>query len=342
MAEKIHAAGGNLELARFALVLRRKGQRLDANKLALSLRAQFPQDNYLLFLTDWVVRGQVPAWHFNILRDQGRHQAYQKALEHWVRPGQTVLEIGTGSGLLAMLAARAGAKHVYTIERSERLAETAREIVELNGFSQTITVIAKDAYQVRVGSELSEPADLFVAELMDDSPLAEGLLPLTRHAREHLLRPNAICLPCALEIRGCLLSGKYCQQLYRVDGLAGFDLSPMNRFSPYRVSLGSVPEALNSFERLSEEQLISRFTLDSPHSGPGDRTVDLIPSKSGQAEAVLWWLCLDFGSGISLDNAPDRRGCWEPQLSRIRPRWVEASHTTSIRVVSSDDYLFLE
>ncbi len=343
LAEKIETAtGSKLELARFAKVLRRKGQRSDARSLALSLRAAYSGDNYLLHLTDWVIRDQVPVWHFNILHDAGRNQAYLNALRHWVQPDSTVLEIGTGSGLLAMMAAQAGAKRVYTIERSERLAETAREIVALNGLSHKITVIANDAYKVKVGAEIDEPADLFVAELVDDSPLGEGLLPLTRYARQHLLRPGAVCLPCSIEIRGCLVSGQYCHNLYSVEEVAGFDLTPMNKYSPHRVSAGSINQELEKCERLSEVQVLCRFDLQTQLDRADDCTIELLPTKSGRAEAILWWLLLDFGAGICLDNSPERGGCWEPQLSRILPRLVEAGQPTSIRVVSSDDYLFIE
>ena len=54
----------------------------------------------------------VPRWHFPMLADQARNAAYAKAIKAKVKPGDVVLDIGCGAGLTAMLAARAGAKHV--------------------------------------------------------------------------------------------------------------------------------------------------------------------------------------------------------------------------------------
>ena len=67
-------------------------------------------------------------WHFDMMADLGRNDAYDRALKALVKPEHVVLDIGTGSGLLAMMAARAGAKHVYAIEANESIAEKARKV----------------------------------------------------------------------------------------------------------------------------------------------------------------------------------------------------------------------
>lgn len=56
--------------------------------------------------------------HATMLRDAPRTQAYLTALENMNLHGKTVLDIGTGTGVLAMFAARAGARRVYAVEAS--------------------------------------------------------------------------------------------------------------------------------------------------------------------------------------------------------------------------------
>lgn len=71
--------------------------------------------------------------HRRILRDTSWVEAFDVALRKVVTPGSCVLDLGTGSGILAMLAARAGARRVIAVERTG-VAELARQLVEVNGF----------------------------------------------------------------------------------------------------------------------------------------------------------------------------------------------------------------
>jgi hypothetical protein len=60
----------------------------------------------------------VDQWHYRMLNDKERNVAYDKAIRRalQLRPGAVVLDIGGGTALLSMFAARAGAKHVYCCE----------------------------------------------------------------------------------------------------------------------------------------------------------------------------------------------------------------------------------
>jgi type III protein arginine methyltransferase len=112
--------------------------------LALSLlrkgRAEYPDDPMRQSIIAEASLLGIPVFHRGMLRDKARNLAYRQAIEATVA-GKRVLDIGTGSGLLAMMAAKAGAAHVYACESQPLLAATAREIVAANGFSDRITVL---------------------------------------------------------------------------------------------------------------------------------------------------------------------------------------------------------
>jgi protein arginine N-methyltransferase 1 len=80
--------------------------------------------------------------HEEMLKDQVRTLAYQRAIESNPMDfkDKVVLDIGAGTGILSIFAARSGAKHVYAIENAD-IAHFAREIVKQNGLSDKITVI---------------------------------------------------------------------------------------------------------------------------------------------------------------------------------------------------------
>ena len=99
----------------------------------------------------------VPRWHFVMMNDRRRNEVYQAAIERAIRlfreqHGRVplVLEIGAGSGLLPMMAARAGAEHVVACEKVRPVAEVATAIVARNGFSSSITVHDKKSSDLAV------------------------------------------------------------------------------------------------------------------------------------------------------------------------------------------------
>src|SRR3546814_9983036 len=81
------------------------------------------------------------AEHEEMLSDSVRVDAYHRAISRNVGPGDVVLDLGTGTGLLAFLASRAGARTVYAVEHSDFI-EVAREIARLNGITNVELVQA--------------------------------------------------------------------------------------------------------------------------------------------------------------------------------------------------------
>ncbi|MBL8628635.1 MAG: tetratricopeptide repeat protein, partial [Rhodospirillaceae bacterium] len=90
--------------------------------------ALVPDDADLRYAARMIRTEAVPAWHFNMMNDDVRNKAFRAAIERQIKPHHVVLEIGTGAGLLAMMAARTGAK-IYTCEAHAVLAQTARALI---------------------------------------------------------------------------------------------------------------------------------------------------------------------------------------------------------------------
>jgi predicted O-methyltransferase YrrM len=105
----------------------------------------------------------VDRWHFRMLNDRARNEAYAAAIGVAVaeaaallgRP-PVVLDIGTGTGLLSLMAAAAGAAHVYACEANVVLSEVATAVVAQHGMAGRVTVIAKPSWDLRVGDQPGE------------------------------------------------------------------------------------------------------------------------------------------------------------------------------------------
>lgn len=324
-------------LARMGLLLRNMKQRRDARLVAEAGRSLAPGDFRVRAMTEWLVRRQAPLWHFPMLHDELRNDAYARALAHYVRPGMTVFEVGTGSGILAMLAARAGAHHVYTCERREDVANVAREIVERNGFADRITVITKDVRDLQLGVDLPDRADLFVAEVVDNNLLGEGVLPITELSRARFLKPDAPLLPQRVSMMGCLVSGQGNRQQYRVGTVMDFDLTPFNRFTPLIIS--TKPE---SVDPLSDAEELIGFDLREDAPDHGKRELELCATRAGVAEGVVNWLRLDFGAGIVLENRPPQPTSWSPLFHVLpEPRAVSPGTCLPVEINHTREHLFL-
>ncbi len=91
--------------------------------------------------------------------------------------GPVVIDIGCGTGLLALMAARAGASHVYACEQFEPMAKIAQHVVEVNKMETRITVHMKCSSNLQVGEGLDLPckADMLVSEILDSCLLGEGV-----------------------------------------------------------------------------------------------------------------------------------------------------------------------
>jgi protein arginine N-methyltransferase 1 len=132
--------------------------------------------------------------HEEMLKDQVRTRAYMNAIENnkHLFKDKIVLDIGCGTGILSMFAARAGAKKVYAVECSA-IAEQAKRIVHDNGFSDTIEVIQQKMEEVELPVQY---VDIILSEWMGYFLLYESMLDTVLFARDKWLRPETgIMLP---------------------------------------------------------------------------------------------------------------------------------------------------
>lgn len=171
---------------------------------------------------------RIPLWHVPMMNDSHRNNAYYAALSAAITPDTHVLEIGTGSGLLAMMAAKLGAGQVTTCEAVAEIAETARAIVEANNLTPLVTVVAKMSNKLEIGVDLDDRADLLVSEILSSEFLGEGVLSSIEDAKRRLLKPGARIIPARGGIQFALFSGADIEQNIRVGMVNGFDLSKFN------------------------------------------------------------------------------------------------------------------
>jgi precorrin-6B methylase 2 len=138
-----------------------------------------------------------PHVHLQMLDDRARTLGFCDALKSIVKPGDVVVDIGTGTGILATCAAKAGARQVYAVE-SSGIAEVAARMFEANGVADRVTLVRRRS----TSATLPELASVLVTETIGNDPLDEQLLEIIFDAKERLLAPGARIIPAAIQIYG--------------------------------------------------------------------------------------------------------------------------------------------
>jgi SAM-dependent methyltransferase len=108
---------------------------------------------------------------YTCLRDRERTLALRAAIEHTVRPGDVVLDAGAGTGILSLLAARAGASRVFAVESDPVLVRYLRRTVGLNGLDEVIVVQQADASEFA-----SAEVSVLLIEMVETGLIEESLV----------------------------------------------------------------------------------------------------------------------------------------------------------------------
>ena len=135
-------------------------------------------------------------YHDLLLRDGRSNRAFRRALARRVVPGSSVLDIGSGTGLWAIEAARLGARRVVAVEREPLLVPLIERLAAAHGVAGRVHVVAGDSRRIALPREF----DLLVSETVGNLAFDEGILPLVADARKRFLRPGAGVIPAAITL----------------------------------------------------------------------------------------------------------------------------------------------
>ena len=257
-----------------------------------------------------------------MVSDGYRTDAFARAIREVVRPTDVVLDVGTGTGILAMLAARAGARQVFAIEQTD-MAEVAADLVSANGLSDKVQILGGQAEDL----QLQQQADLIISEWLGTAAFVERMLDDVIAARNNNLAPAGRMLPSNVRVVLAPLDDPI---LYNGDGpgfwresIHGLDFSSLQQLE---LSQGRVmPTRLETAALLAPGQ--SMVELDLITADPDDAwaqgQLEFVATRDANLNGFGVWFEAKLSESVLLDTGPHSPEThWSQTYMSFLPRTV--------------------
>jgi protein arginine N-methyltransferase 1 len=233
-----------------------------------------------------------------MVADRVRVEAYAQALRQTVRPGSVVVDIGTGTGIMAVLACQLGASRVYAIEPSE-IIQVAREIAAANRCADKIEFIEDLSTKVT----LPVRADVIVSDIRGVLPLFKHHIPSIADARRRFLAPGGALIPQKDAVWASIVEApeRYGEIVDPWERNAlGQDLSPARR-----MAVNDIQKArLTQGQLLTKPQLWAMLDYASVENPDVQGKLEWNVERSGTGHGILAWFETELAHGVGFSNAP--------------------------------------
>ncbi len=228
-----------------------------------------------------------------------------------MRPGDVVVDLASGTGILGLLACRAGARRVYSIEQGGMIG-VARDICRANGYADRVVFIQEHSHRV----ELPERADVVISDQIGRFGFEAGVFQFFRDARRRFLKPEGKLIPA--QIRQWIAPVEAPEMLEQIEfwnnSSSGFNLRPARNLAANT----GYPVMLQPGHLLSEPACCATLDLLEFDSDSWSLEVALTVSRAGQLHGIGGWFSAQLSPGASMTNSPlapdriDRRNLFLP------------------------------
>jgi SAM-dependent methyltransferase len=234
----------------------------------------------------------------HLLEDAVRTETFIQAIERVVEPDEVGVDLGSGTGILALACARTGAKKVYAIE-TEPLIWTARRVAEVNGLAERIEFIQQNSRQVT----LPEKVDFVVSECLGLMGIGGTMMPDVVDIARRCLKEGGRIIPQAVSLFLAPVESRLhfdYVHVWEQRQFYGFDWSPFQPIAGNNAYIARFkPEHF-----VAEPQRVATLRLLTDDVSRLETTVRFSPTRAGRLHGYCGWFEADLGGGVSLSASP--------------------------------------
>jgi SAM-dependent methyltransferase len=235
--------------------------------------------------------------HLEYLSDSVRLKHYQAAIAIAINAGDTVVDLGCGTGVLGMLCLRRGASRAYEIE-STAIIEIARDSFDRAGLGGQVRFVRGRSTQV----ELPELGDVVISDQVGYFGFDYGIVAQYQDARRRFLRPNGRLIPDRLRLFVALAES---EESYRK--VAGWALGSIpTEFAWLRAHAVNwkYPVNLESQDMISAASAIGELDLHIEQADFFKWSIELVVERNGTVHGLCGWFECRLAPNVWMTNSP--------------------------------------
>ncbi|MDB4964058.1 MAG: hypothetical protein JWP01_4057 [Myxococcales bacterium] len=237
--------------------------------------------------------------HRYLLDDRVRTAAFLRAIARVVRRGDAVADLGTGTGVLAIAARRAGARAVWAIDH-DPIVRVAAAIARENGIDG-ITFLEQHSKTV----VLPEPIDVLISECLGPFAIGGTMIRAVTELRARHLAAGGRVIPRAITLVAAPVEAP--ADHAHVTGFSrrryGLDWALANRLATQNIyNTLFAPRAL-----LAAGTALHTIDLETQAwTGDVEASIEVVATRAGRVHGFAGWFTADLGGGVTLSTAPGK------------------------------------